>query len=91
MAPLRVAELAQAVNLSTSHLRRLFKTDMGLTPAQYDRARRLEHARELIANSFLSIKEVMALAGWTDPSHFSRDFAARFGESPARIRARLRR
>lgn len=86
-APLSIGELAQAVNLSASHFTRLFKTEVGFTPAQYDRARRLEHARQLIVETFLSIKEVMGLVGWADPSHFSRDFTAHFGESPARVRA----
>src|SRR5215470_17288234 len=80
--PLALDELARAVNLSTSHLTRLFKTAVGRPPGRYDRERRLDAARLLVVRSFLSIKEVMATTGWTDPSHFCRDFTSRFGESP---------
>lgn|SRR5689334_22105218 len=85
--PLGVDDLARAVNLSPSYLTRLFREQLGCAPVEYDRAQRLEHAHELIRTSFLSIKEVMAACGWNDPSHFSRDFRARFAVSPSTMRA----
>lgn len=84
--PLAIAELARAVNLSTSHLTRLFLAHTGLTPARYDKDRRLDASRELIVDTFLSIKEVMAAVGWNDPSHFSREFKRRFGCAPSDLR-----
>lgn len=84
--PLNVADLANAVNLSTSYLTRLFQKETGCSPGRFDKDRRLTHAHELLTSTFLSVKEVMAAAGWNDPSHFSREFKRRFGLSPRELR-----
>jgi transcriptional regulator GlxA family with amidase domain len=88
--PPRVADLARQVNLSESQLTRLFRAETGKAPWRYDRDARLERARELIVNSFKSIKEVMTAVGWNDPSHFCRDFKQRFGVSPRGLREAVR-
>jgi len=36
------------------------------------------------------VKEVMALVGYSDPSHFSRDFKRRQGMAPSELRERAR-
>lgn len=84
--PLPVEELARKVNLSPSYLTRLFRDETGSAPVTFDRAQRLERAHDLIRNSFLSIKQVMAEVGWSDPSHFCRDFKRRFGVTPRALR-----
>ncbi len=89
-APLAVAELARAVNLSPSRLTRLFQLETGCSPARFDKDRRLDRARDLLLASFLTVKEVMAAVGWNDPSHFGREFKRRFGLSPRALRARAR-
>jgi transcriptional regulator GlxA family with amidase domain len=84
--PLPVADLALAVNLCPSYLTRLFREHTGRSPARYDKDQRLEHARELLLSTFLSVKEVMAAVGWNDPSHFGREFKRRFGVGPRQLR-----
>jgi len=86
--PVSINELARAVNLSPSYLTRLFHQHVGCAPAHYDRAQRLERAYELVTSSRLSIKEIMAAVGFSDPSHFSRDFRSRFGLSPRALRSK---
>lgn len=81
-----IAEMAQTVNLSTSHLHKLFKTEAGVSPLQYLRSLRLDRARELIENSFAHIKEIRLLIGIPDKSNFIRDFKARFGITPDALR-----
>lgn len=85
--PLRITEMAQTVNLSTSRFTRLFRAATGLSPARYIQVRRLERARILIARTFLTVKEVMGKVGYNDPSHFTRDFSREYGVSPSRMRA----
>lgn len=80
--------LARGVNLSTSHFTRLFRHHTGMAPAQYRRTARLEKARMLLETTFLSVKQVMAAAGFNDPSHFSRNFRRAYGASPRSWRAR---
>jgi len=88
--PLGAAALARAVNLSPAHLRRLFHTELGRSPARVQHDLALDHARDLLQNSFLTVKEVMAASGWNDPSHFCREFKRRYGVSPLALRLRMR-
>ena len=55
-------------------------------PAPYLQRLRLRRARLLIERTFLSVKEVMALVGYNDPSHFSRDFRHEHGVAPTELR-----
>jgi transcriptional regulator GlxA family with amidase domain len=84
--PWPVHRLARAVNVSPSHLTRLFRVHLGVSPAQYDKHARLANARDLILASFLSVKEIMAAVGWADASHFGREFKRRYGASPRALR-----
>lgn len=84
----RVAEIAGAVNLGTSHFTRLFRAATGLTPLQYLRSLRLQQARRLLEASFFTVKEVMAAVGYNDPSHFTRDFVRTHGLTPTEVRTR---
>jgi transcriptional regulator GlxA family with amidase domain len=89
--PLRVTELAAGVNLSPSRLIHLFRAETGMPPARYLRELRLRRARADLEQTFLSVKQIMFAAGFTDPSHFSRTFKRRYGVSPAAIRPRAAR
>lgn len=84
--PLDWDALAAATNLSPSRLRHLFKSETGLTPAQYLKRLRLEGARELLEGSFLRLKEVMPRVGVSDESHFVRDFKKVHGLPPIKYR-----
>jgi AraC family transcriptional regulator of arabinose operon len=88
--PLAVTDLARRVNLSRSRLTHLFRAEVGCSPARYLREARLDRARQLVEQTSLSIKEIMARVGFNDPSHFTRDFSKRHGASPRKIRARAR-
>jgi len=81
-APLSIAALAGAANLSASRFGHLFQREVGSSPARYLHAVRMIRARILIARTPLSIKEVMAQVGCNDPSHFARDFRTFHGLSP---------
>jgi len=85
---LSVAALAASVNLSPSRLNELFRRETGVGPVRYLRALRMERARLLLQRTFLSVREVMALVGVNDPSHFSRDFSRHHGVAPSRLRER---
>lgn len=86
-----LSEMAQAVNLSAEHLRRLFKSEIGMTPIQYQKKLRLLEARRLLESTFLNVQEIMVRVGLSDDSHFVRDFKKLYGLTPAQYRARHRR
>lgn len=77
-----VEELATAVNLSANQFRCLFTRDVGVSPKCFDRRERLHAADNLLRNSFLSVKQVMAETGFADRSYFNRAFKAQFGIAP---------
>jgi transcriptional regulator GlxA family with amidase domain len=78
--------LCKHVNLAPARLRQLFKLETGRSPMQYLKDLRLSEAERLIANTFISIKEVTVLTGARDVSHFVRDFKARYGSTPSEFR-----
>jgi len=57
-----------------------------MAPLKYLKLFRLQSARELLENSHLTVKQVMFAVGFSDESHFVRDFENRFGLSPVRYR-----
>ena len=79
-------ELAALVNLSPSRFRALFIAQTGSAPLRYLQRLRLRRARLLVERTFLSVKEVMALVGYNDPSHFARDFHREHGAPPTAFR-----
>jgi AraC-like DNA-binding protein len=82
-----MAELAQAVNLSPSRLRHLFKDQTGLSLTQYLKVQRMQKAKELLETTFLSVKEVMLRVGFKDKSNFSQAFKKLYGLSPVKYRS----
>jgi len=78
--------LAQQVNLSPSRLRFLFKSHVGVPPAQFVRTFRMERAKELLETTFLSVKQIQIRIGVSDQSHFIREFKKSYGLTPARYR-----
>lgn len=81
-----VRTLSQCVNLSPSRLRQLFKKETGKSPMGYLTEMRLAKAAQLIKGTFLSIKEVGALTGTGDASHFVRAFKRQYGHTPTTFR-----
>lgn len=86
-----VSELANAVNLSPSHLSRLFNLQTGLSPGEYLIRLRMEKARHCLATSSLSIKQVMATVGYDirSRSNFVRQFKSYFDLTPSEYRRRF--
>ena len=81
-APIRVADLASGVRLSPSRFAHLFRSETGCAPAEFLQALRMIQARSLLERTFLTVKEVMAIVGYNDASHFARDFRRLHGMAP---------
>ena len=77
-----VAEMARKVNISVSHLNRLFKAEFNLSPTQFLQKLRLERSADLLKDSFLSVKEIRCCAGFTDKSVFIKTFKKKYGMPP---------
>ena len=85
---LPLAELANLVHLSPSHLSRLFKTETALSPGEFLIKLRMEKAHELLITRFESIKEVMAMVGYGNRSNFVCHFKRYYGFAPSEYRKR---
>jgi len=85
-----VNELANAVNLSASHLRRVFKAETGTPLNRYLKSLRLQKSKELIEHTFLNMKQIMFAVGVKDKSQFARDFKRVTGFTPTQYAARFR-
>ncbi|HEX8720132.1 MAG TPA: AraC family transcriptional regulator, partial [Pyrinomonadaceae bacterium] len=83
-----LADMAKLVNLSTWRFCHVFKRETGVTPLQYLKALRMERARSLLEETFLSVKQVMIEVGMNDESHFVRDFKAAYELPPIKFRQR---
>ncbi|MFT3868033.1 MAG: AraC family transcriptional regulator [Nibricoccus sp.] len=89
--PPSLAELAGAVGLSESTLKRGFHQLYQTTPFGYLRACRLEHARELLATGKATVLEAAAYVGYSNPSNFAAAFRTRFGVNPKTFQMSARR
>lgn len=69
-----LADIASIVDLSPFHFARAFKRTTGLTPQQYLMQRRIERAKDLLAQADLPIVEVSAQVGFKNQSHFTTFF-----------------
>lgn len=87
-----VAGVAESVNVSARTLQRLFGRYIGLTPQWVVRRHRMQDAAARIdADEGQSLADIAADVGWSDQAHFTRDFAAVLGVTPAVYRDRARR
>lgn len=77
-----LAQLAEAVGYSPTHFQRVFKRAVGLSPAEYVRARRIGKAGEALTGG-TSVTEAIYEAGYGAPSRFYEASRARLGMTPS--------
>ncbi|MFA6961657.1 MAG: AraC family transcriptional regulator [Opitutaceae bacterium] len=75
-------EVAGAVNVSTSHLRRLFHEVLQSAPKQAFDQLRFQRAVQLMADPSVKLSAVSEACGFESQSAFSRAFKAKFGCAP---------
>lgn len=82
-----LAQLARALGASPFHLQRTFKRTLGLSPLDYQRERRLEHAKQLLAGG-RRVTDALLEAGYGSVSRFYEKAASRLGMAARNYRAR---
>jgi AraC family transcriptional regulator len=80
---LTLDRLARLVRLSTSYFSAAFKRSFGTSPYAYILARRVEFAKEQIANGASSLCQVALDCGLADQAHLSRVFRRLTGMTPS--------
>ncbi len=79
-----IAELARLARLSPSRFAALYKECFGVAPIDDLLDARIAHARELLTNSTLPVKQVAAMSGFENIYYFSRAFRRRVGCPPSK-------
>lgn len=82
-----VRDIAEHVGIGERQLERIFKVSLGTTPAALHRMMRLQYGKWLITNTRDSITEIAVNCGFSDGSHFAREFKALFKCAPSSLRA----
>lgn len=80
-------DTAAHVDLNPYYFSKLFKETRGMTFIAYLTELRVQRAKELLASSHLSQKEICYETGYHDPNYFSRVFKKNTGYSPSEYRA----
>jgi AraC family transcriptional regulator len=81
-----ISELSGLLHLSRFHFIRAFKKTVGMPPHQFILRRRVERARELLANNDLSIGEIAERTGFNGAAQLSRAFRQIVGTTPTDFR-----
>lgn len=75
-------ELARQVGLNEHKLRAGFRQIFGTTAFGYLHAYRMEQARQLLAETRMTVTEVAAKVGYANQGHFAAAFRKKFGITP---------
>lgn len=86
--PLSVKALAAHTGQSPRHFARLFHAEVGITPAAWVEATRIEAARGLLEAGNDAPKQVAAKCGFTNADTLRRAFVKHVGVTPAEFRKR---
>lgn len=89
--PLAVAEYADRLAISPTHLSRVCRAACGVSARAVIRERRMAEARALLAHTDIRVSAVGYSVGFADPNHFSRIFRDHCGVSPKSFRQNTRR
>jgi len=87
---LSVPALAERMGMSPRNFSRVFREEMGQTPAQFAEKARADAARCKLEQTLLPVETIALECGFGDPERMRRSFQRLYEISPADYRARFR-
>ena len=88
--PMRIDDLARLSGMSASAFHRHFRAVTAMSPLQFQKRIRLQHARSLLVAHPGDIAGVGHHVGYDSPSQFNREYRRLFGAPPGQDAERLR-
>lgn len=83
---LKISDLCKAVHLERTQVYRKLRSDIGMSPTQLIRMKRMQRATILLAQKDLTIGEVASKCGYLELSYFDKVFLNHFGRTPSAYR-----
>lgn len=84
-----VEQIANGIDVSRGHLVRIFKQEIGMSPAHCIRGLRLDHAAMMLSRSNISVQDIAEECGFENQFHFSRAFKQQYGLAPSDYRKEI--
>ena len=84
-----VADVADQVGLSPTHVNRVVKSLLGLTTIQFIKKHRLQRAYRLLIHSTMPVKLIASECGIEDLQQFNKLLRAAYGKSPRQLREQM--
>jgi AraC family transcriptional regulator of adaptative response / DNA-3-methyladenine glycosylase II len=84
--PPSVSALADRLGVTDRHVRRLFESQLGVSPIQYLQTRRLLTAKQLLTDTDLPVAEVALASGFASVRRFNTVFVQHYGLNPSALR-----
>ena len=88
--PMRIDDLARLSGMSNSAFHRHFRAVTAMSPLQFQKRIRLQHARTLLVAHPGDVAGVGHRVGYDSPSQFTREYRRLFGAPPGQDAERLR-
>jgi AraC-like DNA-binding protein len=81
-----ISDISEAVGLSYSHVRKVFKDELGESIVDYINCMRIKEAKQLLLSTDLSIKSIASSIGYNNDQSFTRFFKKYEGMTPGEYR-----
>lgn len=82
------SDAADLLGVSREHFNRVFTRNVGVTPGQYLRGIRIDHAKKLLAETSETVEIIAKATGFEGGNYFCRVFKSVTGETPGQYRRR---
>ena len=86
---IRLSAIARECALSVSHFARSFKISFGISTHQWLIQHRIDHAKQLMTQTTMSLIDIAVHSGFNDQAAFTRTFHQFVGVSPGRWRRQM--
>jgi AraC-like DNA-binding protein len=83
-----IQEIAMKLGMSYSNFRKIFKEFTGFSPSMYQQDLKLQRAKDLLATTDMTIKEIAYQLNFESPDYFSSKFRLKTGLKPSEFRGK---